>query len=418
MSQKRKILLITRVDFRYQYGGNQRYLYDIVDSLSEEFEGISIIILQKKFFDGNSLIFKKNIDRPSIQILTSNYIKIWNYYVSKKFIKLFYRKIKNRLFAKPININSKSNTSETKNKFLLGVEILDWESEVVSKFIHDNWDSVIVDYCWLASLFKNLKGQNSKLQKLVICHDVWHQHMLKINSRISELENLTRDKETSWLKLSDVVIAINQRDKEIFKEMIEDPSKKIISAHMSFTEFDRASDCNLPVVAFVGSDYQANIEGVDWFLNEVWPSVYTKVFNNKSPEFHIYGTVCESIKFSDHTNCKKKGIVSDTRLIYNSCQIVVAPLLNGSGLTIKVVEALSYGKPVVTTKIGAMGLEELNGNALLVQDCAVEFAKFINKLLSSETERQKQSDLAYNSAKVLFNRKDAHKELYQVIKND
>ena len=76
-----------------------------------------------------------------------------------------------------------------------------------------------------------------------------------------------------------------------------------------------------------------------------------------------------------------KGFVSDEELreLYNRCRIVTVPLRYGAGVKGKVIEALYYGAPVVTTAVGAEGIPDAS-SVMRIADKAEEFAAVVNSL--------------------------------------
>ena len=113
---------------------------------------------------------------------------------------------------------------------------------------------------------------------------------------------------------------------------------------------------------------------------------------NPNAELHVYGKVS--------SYCRKgpsvflHGFVEKYEDIYKDNQIFINPILMGGGLKIKCVEALMFGKPLVTTSIGAQGLESGCGKAFLVADDANEYALLINTLLRSKSKMGELSESA------------------------
>ena len=79
--------------------------------------------------------------------------------------------------------------------------------------------------------------------------------------------------------------------------------------------------------------------------------------------------------------------VDDLAPYYKDSQVVICPLLGGTGLKVKVVEALSFGRPVVTTTAGMAGMRQKQGNGCIVADAPDAFADAIMKLLADDAHR-------------------------------
>ena len=120
--------------------------------------------------------------------------------------------------------------------------------------------------------------------------------------------------------------------------------------------------------------------------DEVLPRVRDKV---PGVELALVGSICEHV--DDTIGLTKLGTVSDLRPAYASAALVVNPLRIGTGLKIKTIEALGHGKSLVTTPIGAEGLETGDGAAFLIAETATEFADAIIGLLH---DRQRAETMA------------------------
>lgn len=131
---------------------------------------------------------------------------------------------------------------------------------------------------------------------------------------------------------------------------------------------------------FVGGfNHSPNADAVKWFVNEIFPLVLKRY-----PEivFHIIGSgVGEDIKSLETDNIVVHGFVTDEELkaMYHKMRLVVVPLRYGAGMKGKVVEALYYQIPLVTTPIGAEGMPEAE-SVMIVKEAADELADVICNL--------------------------------------
>lgn len=134
---------------------------------------------------------------------------------------------------------------------------------------------------------------------------------------------------------------------------------------------------------FVGSGSFHNLDGIRWFLDACWPAILTAV-----PEatLHICGSVCFRLGRLPQ-GVVAGGVVDDLHRIYAQASVVIAPLRAGSGLKVKIVEAVVHGVPAVTTPIGAQGLEELEPAPFLVAETAAHFSDCTIRVLRSSNLR-------------------------------
>ena len=127
-------------------------------------------------------------------------------------------------------------------------------------------------------------------------------------------------------------------------------------------------------------DWIPNCEGVDWFLDKVWPIVHERV---PSARLYLAGRKMSSrLMNAQIDGVVVVGEVADAMHFIGSKQINIVPLLSGSGIRVKIIEAMSMGKAVVSTTVGAQGIEYSNGVNLLIADTPEQFAKQIERLVN------------------------------------
>jgi len=141
-------------------------------------------------------------------------------------------------------------------------------------------------------------------------------------------------------------------------------------------------------ILFVGyMNYHANIDAVRWFCREAWPAIrrshpdlqFTIVGRDPAPEVRALE--------SDHVHVT--GTVEDVRPFYASAVAAVVPLRSGSGTRLKILEAMAAGVPVVSTRLGAEGIDAEDNVHLLLADSRLEFASAIARIvLSAETRNR------------------------------
>jgi polysaccharide biosynthesis protein PslH len=113
-------------------------------------------------------------------------------------------------------------------------------------------------------------------------------------------------------------------------------------------------------IIFVGQmSYGPNVEGLRWFLRRVWPSLREFV-----PEIRllVVGRKADpdTLPFARSSGVDIVGEVEETASWFSSAMLSIAPLRVGLGTRIKIIESLACGRPVVSTKIGAEGLDDID----------------------------------------------------------
>lgn len=359
----KKIAFVTDVPFWRKSAGNEQRVSQVLEMLCANAE-VSL------FYIGNT----SSKDYKFRQ--TQNFSEIYEISCWKQNLKNSIKNIVTQYFPflrKYLKRIRKPGSLETRKSYAVA-------DFIKKKFAERCYDVLWVEYVWLTYLFDYAP---SNVLKFVDTHDVQYdrcESFAKIGLNYDF--QITRKEEIKALKKADCVLAINGRDFDLFskdlKNVIEYPYFPLLKPKSA-----DSSDGRNNRVAFIGSAIDFNIKAVDWFITKVWPVVLMK---NPTAEFHVYGNVSNYAK--KERNVFTHGFVENDDVIYRDNQIFVNPILMGGGLKIKCVEALMYGKPLVTTSVGAQGLEKGKNTAFFVVDDYEGFALVIDKLLKSEPTRE------------------------------
>lgn len=141
-------------------------------------------------------------------------------------------------------------------------------------------------------------------------------------------------------------------------------------------------------VVFVGlMSYLANVEGICWFYDAIWPLVKARdpearlwiVGKNPRPE----------VSRLAGPDVVVTGSVPDVAGYYRRARVFVCPLRVGSGTRLKILEAFSWGVPVVSTPLGCSGIEARPGEHLLVAGSSEDFARAVVSVLDDDALAQR-----------------------------
>lgn len=120
-------------------------------------------------------------------------------------------------------------------------------------------------------------------------------------------------------------------------------------------------------------DWMPNQEGIQWFLDEVWPLVHEQM-----PQLTLYlagRKMSPELLHLQMEGVKVVGEVPDAMYFIATKQINIVPLLSGSGIRVKIIEAMSAGKTVIATTIGAEGIAYTDGKNILLADTPDQFVQ-------------------------------------------
>ena len=166
---------------------------------------------------------------------------------------------------------------------------------------------------------------------------------------------------------------------------------------------------------FIGSfGYEPNVQGADFLIKKIWPLVQAVL-----PQAHliIAGANPKNIP-SFHKNPEGvsfPGFVIDLKELYSKVTVACCPILTGAGTRIKIIEAAGYARPVVSTSIGAEGLEFANGEEIIIADDPEKFATSCIRLLTDFELANQIGKSAYNKAATLYSCHSTIKKIQKEI---
>ena len=248
-------------------------------------------------------------------------------------------------------------------------------------------------------------------------------HYLRV-AREAELNNDEEKREESiyWkiieqdlLKKVDVAYYLSPVEKEEIHAF--DPS--IVVRNIKINVFETFRErINLDFetkegLLFVGGfAHTPNIDAVVWFIEKVYPIVRKE----KEIPFYVVGAnpPDELVQIAKD-GVILKGFVSDEELskLYDECRLAIVPLRFGAGIKGKVIEALYYGIPLITTSIGAEGITDIE-NYALIEDDAEKLARLILDTYDDYAKLERMCAQSQNYVKEQFSEEAA----WDVIKND
>jgi glycosyltransferase involved in cell wall biosynthesis len=136
-------------------------------------------------------------------------------------------------------------------------------------------------------------------------------------------------------------------------------------------------------ILFVGSlQYLPNVDGVQFLVNEVMPEILKRC---PDAVLHVVGQRPDerTTRLHHPPSIHIVGEVENLEPHYRTCQVCIVPLRSGGGTRLKILEAMAYGRPVVSTAIGAEGIDVQHGENILIADTPAELADAIATLLNA-----------------------------------
>ena len=269
----------------------------------------------------------------------------------------------------------------------------EFENKLISILSKEQFDIIQLESLWVTP-YLDIIRKYSKAKVVLRSHNV----EFKIWERLAEeckqplkkrylrlLANRLKKYENGLLNKYDGIAAITELDSLLLKKegctipIITipfglDPEKYIVDK----------SQIKKDALFHIGAmDWQPNIDGVEWFLKSVWPKI---IKEHSSAKLYLAGRNMPN-QFTEHStkNLIVEGEVADSVKFMNSGSIMIVPLSSGGGMRVKIVEGMALGKTIVSTSIGAEGIDYTKNKNILIADTATDFVNAINKCLADSS---------------------------------
>ena len=211
--------------------------------------------------------------------------------------------------------------------------------------------------------------------------------------------------EINTLKDIDGIAAISNEDKKKYLELgCEKPIVTIPFGIDIQSYKPTKKEKGKPIQFFhLGAmDWKPNLEGISWLINEIWPIIKNEIPHS---ELHIAGKNMPKWLLNDSLDgITNHQHVDDAKEFMNEYDIMLVPLLSAGGVRVKIIEGMALEKAIISTTIGAEGLDFSNNKHLLIANTPNEFC-------------QKAMQLAMNPSKIESIGKDAREHVFMKYDN-
>jgi sugar transferase (PEP-CTERM/EpsH1 system associated) len=263
-----------------------------------------------------------------------------------------------------------------------------------------NPDVVICDFLDAAINFPDSLQVPSVLFQHNVESEIWRRHATNGSSWAMKL--LYRREFSKMLRYEqaavgrfDQVIAVSEHDKKLMSAWVETERIAVVPTGVDTEQFCPGvwAGQEKPLVVFVGAmDWEPNIDAVQYFCAEIWPRILAKVpearfrIVGRNPDRRVEAMACESVEVT--------GRVSSVVEHLREAAVVVVPLRVGGGTRLKIYEAMAVGKAVVSTTVGAEGLDVHHGKDVILADSPNVFAESVITLLEDVEARRRMGQAA------------------------
>lgn len=210
-----------------------------------------------------------------------------------------------------------------------------------------------------------------------------------------------RDKELALMRKVDAILSYNETEHAVIAShnfrsdnIFKCPWVLTGSGHM--TPFEKRKD-----LAFLGGfNHLPNIEAVEFFGETIMPPLLKKM---KSAILHVYGSNPPSIlKSLESDHLVLEGYVETLDQVFETCRVFVVPLLSGAGIKGKVLEAMSWGVPMVLTQVAAEATGLVHNHSALIVESPEEWVEAITQLYQDKSLWMKLSKNSLELARTNY----------------
>lgn len=358
-------------------GGMLRSI-NLLNQLAKNFELTALIRQSKHSFNA------ANKEFPALGNCTVVSTDDWSYkrdlfsFLPKKVVTAFRYRYWNRSLAGPAEAN-----------FLLIYPIL---TDLLRR---KKFDFVILEDLAILNMAKVIR----RFQPYVpIIYDAYN-----VNTRLAEASfeqgliskknvDLIRQAECNLTGVVDAIFTCSQDDLEQLVKMNQGALNGVIIPNgVTINPLPAAMAVSKPVadnIFFCGSlNYHPNFEGLHWFYEKVWPVI---INGYPQAKLTVVGSGSPAAQLANLRNDKSvifAGMVPDVNPYYEQAAVSIVPLLSGSGTRLKILEAMSKGVPIVSTSVGAEGINYIDGKDILIADDINGFAQKVISLLKNQEKR-------------------------------
>ncbi len=402
MKERKRILIISPTPSHPQNAGNRARIYALASSIQKRGYEVHFLYWDR---ERHSNHVERKPDIPAMKLFWDNFVYVPlnspNFFqradalfhytsgIAGKLIKKYFSELYREL--KPYFPDAFSTLYPMKRKNTGLDRFYDISLDYRIKKMHAKYiyDAIMVEYVFMS---RALEAVGNEVVKIIDTHDVFTNRNKKYSKKriFEDFFSTTISEEARGIKRADIIIAIQKEEAKFLRTLTKKPV--IIIGHITSLKKPQKTKVGNNI-AFLGSGNKANIHGVNFFIKNIFSRIKMHLPNVR---LILAGNIGHKIKAVE--GCKVLGEVKNIAKFYDSADVVISPLYVGTGLKIKVVEALSYSKPIVMTSHSAEGLDRKN-KAFLVADDPESFSNAVIRILTDHKLYRNLTTGAYKFSK-------------------
>jgi polysaccharide biosynthesis protein PslH len=257
-------------------------------------------------------------------------------------------------------------------------------AELAALHAQHRFDAVFVEYVFVSKALLAFPPECLRILDTHDCFALRHRTYLNAGLRPRWFSTSMADEEAGFRR-ADIVLAIQSSEARDFAARVKGSTTRVLQVGHLIDIAPPAPPSDREAAVFVGSSNPINAAGARYFIEHVLPIV-----RRSRPGFELVLAGSVSAEIDDVPGVRKLGFVANLSDAFAAAMVAVNPVQAGTGVNIKLLDAMAAGMPIVTTASGSRGLQEFEGRAFeVVGDAdAHAFAASVLRLLDDERLRQ------------------------------
>lgn len=275
----------------------------------------------------------------------------------------------------------------------------------------------------LALYLKNVLKIPTFLRLHNIEHKIWERYSEYLNPLnpkkhyVARQANLLKSQEAEMFPKFDMCFTITNEDKKLAESIAPTGNYITIFSGVDFEKFNPDSSKSRVDNEFIHIAYFRwihNVNAITWLIDEVMPEI---VSSHPNVKFNIIGKgTPKQFENKNIHGSEFLGYVEDINHYMNRASFFVAPLFVGSGIRIKILEALAMELPVIATSVAAEGIPASSENGIIIADSKEDFVSSIRHLLDNPDEARRLGLVGRKFAQDHFDWEHNISKIYEIYK--
>ena len=298
----------------------------------------------------------------------------------------------------------------------------DFNDLIIKTLNYESFDIVLLESLFTTPYIKTVRAY-SKSKIILRSHNIeyiiWERLSMKSINPFKKLylkllSSQLKNYELGVLKKIDGIATISNQDKNKYLELncpvkTENIPFGIETKNYNENKARNKMDDKLKFFHLGSMDWKPNLEAVGWLIDEIWPKIQKKIPN---AELHLAGKNMPDWLFKKkNLNVFNHKEVKDSSKFISDHDIMFVPLLSAGGIRVKIIEGMAHGKAIISTKIGAEGIEYKNGENILIANSPNDFYNEALKIISGKTNYEKIGENAREHVLKTYDQNKISKKL-------